>query len=143
MDKSECRAPARLIGAALIVSACAGRPAAAEGAGDHLRPEAECAAVRAGITAAMELHGASLPVVRALRLPAEAPPHLRGRTLHVHLVVDENGRVVPGSVHVEGSDDAEYNQKVSRAAENWTFRPARFEGCTIAHPFTWTLKAAS
>jgi hypothetical protein len=139
---SICRSSAVLLAAALLSNGCSGRSLSTDEAGPQ-RPEAECMAVRANTASDQDLQGASPPVLRAVRLPPETPPSLRGRTLHVHVVVSETGRVVPGSVSVEGSEEPGYNQRVARAAEQWTFRPARFDGCTIAQPFTWTLKAPS
>ena len=131
------RSSAVLLAAALLTNGCASTSPAIDGAGS-LRPDVECAAVRASTSADQHQRGASPPTARTLRFPPEIPPSLRGRTLHVHCVVSETGRVVPGSVSVEGSEDTTYNRRVTRAAEQRTFRPARFEGCTIAQPFTWT-----
>jgi hypothetical protein len=131
------RSSAVLVAAALLTHGCSSRVPATDGVGSE-RPEVECAAVRASTPADQHLRGASPPSVRTMRFPPEPPPSLRSRTLHVHVVVSETGRVVPGSVSIEGSEESTYNRSVTRAAEQWTFRPARFDGCTIAQPFSWT-----
>ncbi|HET7231581.1 MAG TPA: TonB family protein [Longimicrobium sp.] len=76
------------------------------------------------------------------------PPQLRdvgvvGHTT-VQLVIDAEGKVMPGSVQVQESSHEAFNAAAVRAVERFRFRPARLHGRTVpvlvTLPISWELE---
>jgi len=83
------------------------------------------------------------PSPRGLILPpTDRPADVRGRTVTVHVFVNERGRVVPDSTRLSPSTgDRGFDNRLKQKAGEWSFRPATRGGVPIAawFPFTITL----
>jgi hypothetical protein len=75
---------------------------------------------------------AAPPVADMVFVPPEPPRELRDKAVVVHLRIDEEGRVDPASVRVEGSTLEAYNRRLSESIAAYRFSPARLQGCRIA-----------
>lgn len=49
----------------------------------------------------------------------------------VEFVVDEHGRVIEDSIEVSGVDVPTRGYRIRDAAAEWTFEPARADGCWV------------
>jgi hypothetical protein len=70
--------------------------------------------------------------------PTDRPASVRGLVVTVHLLVDESGRVVPGSVRLDPpTPDAGYNRRLIRSSSEWRFDPARQNGRPVRAPYSF------
>lgn len=70
--------------------------------------------------------------------PTDRPRSVRGLVVTVHMLVDESGRVVPGSVRLEPpTPDAGYNRRLIRSSSEWRFDPARQNGQPVRAPYSF------
>jgi hypothetical protein len=79
------------------------------------------------------------PSPRGMIIP---PTHdeLRGREVKVWVFVDERGRVVADSTHLEPpTSDGDFNRLLIREASEWIFTPARKGGEPVASWFPYTI----
>lgn len=79
---------------------------------------------------------AATPLVPPARLPGSA-----GGTFSITLTVGADGRVIPGTVHVAGPDNAAFAARLRRWAERLRFHPAIADGCAIAREITLVVSA--
>ena len=69
------------------------------------------------------------PAADILRIPPELPSGTG--PVRVYLRVGVDGRVVPGTARVTGTDDPRAVRRLSAWAASLRFRPATYEGCGI------------
>lgn len=55
------------------------------------------------------------------------------------MVVTEEGKVLEGSVHVTGGHPRDVVRDLTEAAEQWTFVPARVDGCWVSSLFGYRI----
>lgn len=75
---------------------------------------------------------ATPPVAATILVPPAPPRELRGRQVVVHLRIDEEGRVDPASIRIDGSTFEAYNRRLAEWIAAYRFTPARLGGCGIS-----------
>jgi hypothetical protein len=120
-----------LIGVALGCSAsCAHANPSTPNVGPMVtRPHSECGAERARASADSQLAETLKPVPTSIIMPpAGLSRDLGGKTLTVHLLVNEWGEVVADSIEPAGFSGI---QDLRRALRKYRFQPAVLAGCAV------------
>ena len=100
----------------------------------------ECAAERKIARAHPELPGIVPAGLSGIVLPPQDPPaELRGTTVIVYLVVDENGTVVRDSTSTPFTRYKSFAREFSRRLRGASFQPALYHGCSVASWFSLRL----
>jgi len=80
------------------------------------------------------------PVPRGMIIPPDND-RLRGTESQMWVFVNESGLVVPDSTRLEPpTQDSDFNRRLIREAQEWTFRPALVDGTPVSAWFTYRFR---
>ena len=100
-------------------------------------PHPECAAEREKARAHPETPGIVPAVLGGIVLPPpDTPAEVRGTTVLVYLLVDENGTVIRDSTSTPFTRYKSFAREFSRRLRGASFQPALYNGCSVASWFS-------
>lgn len=119
---------------ALIIVAIPGKLASAQGC-TEVRERAKAIA---GLLAPPD---GTQPLLRRWRGVRElAPAGDRGKTVHLTMRVDENGKPISSTIKISGIFDVRLASSLRRVAENSQFTPATMSGCNVEGAFEGSIR---